>query len=1064
MPRRADHFPLAIIMHQGIEVKVEIPRGTVRTHETEDGPVTVTYTADYGYRSGVLSHDGDSIDIFLGNHPTAPTAFLISQLHPTTRRLDEPKTMLGFNDVEQATASYMAHRAPTMFGGISSLPISSLAEQLRAHDGKGWPVRLEVDGFAGPLEEQGLVPWVAPRAGMRVLPGPAVSIDMTGTEAGNKARQESVRFWLGREKKSERTIRDMLLIARVLEIGVTREADEITNFPRAGDNDPVSLRTSRYRVFDVAYMRHLASNHQAVWGLAGSRDVNRIFRRIAGIAERGGDPMSAADELAIRTREALADRRYGDQGVTAALVLGKFLVAGGMTEPGMKRALEQAKIDTEEADVLRDGPPSSAGPQPSEPEPAARRIASAIVPMPNPPPPVVVTPAMGVEGPPSQRRPSMPITYQEQAHARRFSSFVHQLALLSLASGGLDPAVRGGIAALLARDATGGVPRSETPPAGLPEGGRLHRRSAHVRALREAEREVDYIASTETVDSYGEVVRQNWRLERFNTNPVILFAHDSHSLPIGQSMKTAVESKELIITVRFATAKANPFAEFVWQSVLERTLRGCSVGFFPHKVSREDIGGVNRVVLDDNELYELSVCPIPSNPDALDMIDEKMLSAEALERFGGTLLKSLDLDARSREELARAFRDATLLGEKNASPPAPPPANVPAVRGGDVHCQPGCVPFTPCDVSTDAWDQGKSIHALRVWASSDGSGELATIDFAKLQQGFALVKGDPKQIKSYLFPHHTVRDGKLVAVRQAVFIAASRMRDADLTDVERAGVQQHLGAEYRQMGAKAPWDTTGKKGASGANERKEGAMPNANDIKHPHIITLSADDAVKVRARSYMLINCSSCGDGHHIDLAMITDEMAKMERERTAAIERATAAEGAKAAMQIERDAAVVAKTVAETKLAETNTSLETTKKDLKDERMLRVALELDPLVGTGLHCLSASDRADYAEIAAKDPTAYAKLKTSAEARWKQGGGAGNSGKGGNGTTDVNANKGSGSDPNVRPHLPNHTPDPTERTAADNIDPKGAEDDTDLRAELKRRTAAMARSGVDTN
>jgi len=148
-----------------------------------------------------------------------------------------------------------------------------------------------------------------------------------------------------------------------------------------------------------------------------------------------------------------------------------------------------------------------------------------------------------------------------------------------------------------------------------------------VRSVREKDREVDWVASTLAVDSYDTVIEQDWEgehggLDRYRANPVVLFAHDSRSLPIGRALKIGVENPgkkdaALVTTVKFATEKANPMAELCWQSVLEDTLRGMSVGWLPGGTERREIDGVMRTVFIRNSLYELSVCPVPSNPEAL---------------------------------------------------------------------------------------------------------------------------------------------------------------------------------------------------------------------------------------------------------------------------------------------------------------------------------------------------------------------------------------------------------------------------------------------------------------
>ena len=171
---------------------------------------------------------------------------------------------------------------------------------------------------------------------------------------------------------------------------------------------------------------------------------------------------------------------------------------------------------------------------------------------------------------------------------------------------GKNGAVERADAELPAKDASANSERMVTRSHGL-----------RIRAVREADREADFIASTECIDSYDEIVEQVWDLDRYLGNPVVLFAHDSRSLPIGQCTSVGVRNGNLECTIRFASAEANPMAENVWQSVKEKTLRAVSVGFVPRDVRREMRDGDEVYVLSDNELHEISVVPIPANPEAL---------------------------------------------------------------------------------------------------------------------------------------------------------------------------------------------------------------------------------------------------------------------------------------------------------------------------------------------------------------------------------------------------------------------------------------------------------------
>jgi HK97 family phage prohead protease len=135
-------------------------------------------------------------------------------------------------------------------------------------------------------------------------------------------------------------------------------------------------------------------------------------------------------------------------------------------------------------------------------------------------------------------------------------------------------------------------------------------------SVDEETRTVRFVASTEDIDGHGTIVRQNWRLDRFKPSGVVLYAHEHDELPIGTAT-VSVEAGALRADVTFSTEDLNPKAEAVWRNVKAGTIRGISPGFQPHSITFERHDDREVMVLDDNELFELSVTPCPSNAMAL---------------------------------------------------------------------------------------------------------------------------------------------------------------------------------------------------------------------------------------------------------------------------------------------------------------------------------------------------------------------------------------------------------------------------------------------------------------
>jgi HK97 family phage prohead protease len=147
-------------------------------------------------------------------------------------------------------------------------------------------------------------------------------------------------------------------------------------------------------------------------------------------------------------------------------------------------------------------------------------------------------------------------------------------------------------------------------------------------SLDEKRRCVRVIASTDSIDSYEEVVDQTWQLARYNKNSVVLYNHNrvgflglggapEHTLPIGYAEDVRMVDGHLEATLCFVDKNANPLAELVWQGFLQGSIRAVSVGFLPHSVYEETENDRDILHLADNELYEISAVAIPANADAV---------------------------------------------------------------------------------------------------------------------------------------------------------------------------------------------------------------------------------------------------------------------------------------------------------------------------------------------------------------------------------------------------------------------------------------------------------------
>lgn len=140
----------------------------------------------------------------------------------------------------------------------------------------------------------------------------------------------------------------------------------------------------------------------------------------------------------------------------------------------------------------------------------------------------------------------------------------------------------------------------------------------------------EVVISTDNVDRQGESIDQNgWDLAFYNTNPIVLWAHDYAALPIGIADEIKVEGGKLVARGRFASEAANPFAQQVRRLYDLKIVRATSVGFIVKDAQGSKITKA--------ELLEFSFVPVPANPFALSLrkahelgIDTAMLAMKGI--------------------------------------------------------------------------------------------------------------------------------------------------------------------------------------------------------------------------------------------------------------------------------------------------------------------------------------------------------------------------------------------------------------------------------------------------
>ena len=109
---------------QGLPLSIEIEVGDTKSGVDERGqPWSHEYQVPYGeIPSSRTLADGDGVDVYLGNSPSATLVYVIHQCK-MDGSYDEDKVMLSFPSEESAIWAYRVHGPPYGFGSMDTMTV-----------------------------------------------------------------------------------------------------------------------------------------------------------------------------------------------------------------------------------------------------------------------------------------------------------------------------------------------------------------------------------------------------------------------------------------------------------------------------------------------------------------------------------------------------------------------------------------------------------------------------------------------------------------------------------------------------------------------------------------------------------------------------------------------------------------------------------------------------------------------------------------------------------------------------------------------------------------------------
>ena len=186
-----------------------------------------------------------------------------------------------------------------------------------------------------------------------------------------------------------------------------------------------------------------------------------------------------------------------------------------------------------------------------------------------------------------------------------------------------------------------------------------------------AERTFGFIFSDGTVDRHGDTVDPNgWVTDNFvKGGGPLLWAHQYNSPPLGKVTGVETSNGRLRGTVEFTPVGMSAFNDMIFNMTAGGFLNATSVGFAPKDFDyNEERGGIDFKSM---ELLEVSVVPVPANPNALIEARSAGIDLRELEKWINRSLEWVESEGSVLVPKAHLEQAAEALGIKMSTWSAP---------------------------------------------------------------------------------------------------------------------------------------------------------------------------------------------------------------------------------------------------------------------------------------------------------------------------------------------------------------------------------------------------------
>ena len=122
--KEAGNYKMGHVTFSGFKITIENAKGSKRYWTDDKGNTGYNEMKHhYGYFSKSLGHDGDHVDVFLGDNQDSDKVYVVDQ-NKKDGSFDESKVMLGFDSKKEAKEAYLSNFTPDWKGFRSITGVS----------------------------------------------------------------------------------------------------------------------------------------------------------------------------------------------------------------------------------------------------------------------------------------------------------------------------------------------------------------------------------------------------------------------------------------------------------------------------------------------------------------------------------------------------------------------------------------------------------------------------------------------------------------------------------------------------------------------------------------------------------------------------------------------------------------------------------------------------------------------------------------------------------------------------------------------------------------------------